>query len=223
MFFILSILLYSANAISFTVMFQDRIDAEYFNNQQIEVSSTFLNDFIKRSIRITNIVDREFPYLTENVDINCQHSNTILKDSVSYITYHWITRHEKVCVPNVGIFQKSNQLTDLAHWVADRNYITPLHYDTGDGYLWCTNGTKLVFLFPPEDRENLYMVKGSEGHLTTPPYILEKINISIYPNVKKTISYVSVLKSGSLLYIPRYWSHHVYTQKNSRCFSVWVL
>merc|ERR1719369_212166 len=112
-------------------------------------------------------------------------------------------------------------------WVGSEGAHTPCHQDTyGENLVGQVVGTKTWILFPPE-----------QGHLLCPtrvPYeessIYSNINFvnlshnstSILSNLNMTTPYMVTLHPGDVLYVPRHWWHHVYSNQFSISVNTWI-
>ena len=78
------------------------------------------------------------------------------------------------------------------------------HFDTMDNYLLHIYGQKRVFLFPPKDVSNLYVIDDK-------PRVFELDNVSVesFPNLKNCSAWKCVLDPGDILFIPAFWFHNV--------------
>lgn len=80
-------------------------------------------------------------------------------------------------------------------------------------------GTKQIFLYPPEDADNLYPFEGmlsntGQADPLNPDY--EK-----FPNFKKASGTMCYLGPGEMLFIPPGWWHHIVSLSPSFSISFW--
>jgi len=78
------------------------------------------------------------------------------------------------------------------------------HFDTMDNYLIHIYGNKRVYLFPPKDVMNLYVVDDK-------PQVFDLDNICFEksPNLLKCSVWKCELRPGDILFIPAFWFHNV--------------
>ena len=125
------------------------------------------------------------------------------------------------CVPFIG---KRNDI-HLGYWNSmNESYLTPMHADDSANVMWCKKGVKYVFLWNPDDHDNLYIsnwdIKGS-GSSRRSSYRVESVDADKYPNYWRAKRYVAKMEANDILHIPYRWIHHVYTMPGSLCINYW--
>lgn len=88
--------------------------------------------------------------------------------------------------------------------------LTGLHRDCTDGFLGQVFGDKIVYLYPPNEEDNLYLSRGYNN------YQMSKVlhhapDYELFPKFKNAQCIKIELKQGELLYQPAGWFHCVYT------------
>lgn len=97
-------------------------------------------------------------------------------------------------------------------WAGQNLSLSPLHYDSTDGYLCQIAGYKRVYLFSPDDSLYLYPM----SPLTNGQFNLSQIShvhnapVDIYPEFLHATTRSILLKPGDSLYIPQGWWHQVF-------------
>ncbi|XP_063821044.1 bifunctional peptidase and arginyl-hydroxylase JMJD5 [Ostrinia nubilalis] len=125
-----------------------------------------------------------------------------------------------IAEPEYCSFADTNEAVDMMAWYGPKGTISPLHYDHKRNLFTQVVGEKQVFLFSPQDTENLYPHEHELLHNTAridprfPDY--EK-----YPKYKDAKVYCCVLRAGQMLYIPPKWWHYVESLSISFSVSFW--
>lgn len=127
------------------------------------------------------------------------------------------------CVPFLG---KKNDV-HLGYWNSlNGTYLTPMHADNSANMMWCKQGVKYVFLWHPDDHENLYMqnwnMNGS-GSSRRSDYKDTNVDPKRFPNYWRARRYVVKMEANDILHMPYRWIHHVYTMPGSLCVNYWHL
>ncbi len=103
--------------------------------------------------------------------------------------------------------------TDLNIWLGPGGHTTPLHWDSNDGTLLQTVGSKKLILFPPSQSRNLYPF--SVFQKTFPPWFSQvhpqTPDFSQFPRLKTALTHKLEIELHpfELLYIPAFWWHEV--------------
>lgn len=173
------------------------------NFDPLDISSNCFDDYLYAKIHMKEI----------------RHKNVSYTHSMFSSGYHSIQIPPRVCVPFINHIDKAF----IGYWDNDNeNYLTPLHHDSAINVVWCHKGKKIFLLYPPEDRQSMYIgdwVGG--GKNTVIPYILENVDLKKYPKVASVTPYVVEIGPSDILYLPYGWGHHVYTIKNTLCVTYW--
>eukprot|EP00753_Platysulcus_tardus_P013196 PLAT364.1.p1 GENE.PLAT364.1~~PLAT364.1.p1 ORF type:complete len:314 (+),score=91.52 PLAT364.1:45-986(+) len=102
-------------------------------------------------------------------------------------------------------------------WMGPAGAVTGLHSDDENNVLVCLYGTKQVILFPPEQRELLYVTdkydSGTECCAVDP----EAPDLAAHPRFAEASGHIVQLEAGDVLFIPRGHWHHV--RSTSTCIS----
>lgn len=127
---------------------------------------------------------------------------------------------DDIAQPDYCCFSDNEEPVDTMAWYGPKGTISPLHHDPKKNLLTQIVGEKQLFLFSPEDSENLYPHEHELLHNTarvdpTAPD-LEK-----YPKYKNAKPYHCVLRAGQMLYIPPKWWHYVESLSISFSVSFW--
>jgi tetratricopeptide (TPR) repeat protein len=100
-------------------------------------------------------------------------------------------------------------------WVGSEGCLTPLHYDCSDGLLAQVLGKKRVWLFPPDDMDNVYLRStrrpGVDNWERQSMATLHGAPAEEWPHLRKARRWVADLQPGDLLYIPSDWLHEVHS------------
>lgn len=98
-------------------------------------------------------------------------------------------------------------------WIGNQNAVTGLHYDDEHNIIAQITGHKRFILYPYDQRENLYVNDKYDIGTECCDYDPEKQDYETYPLAKIADEFaLSIdLEPGDLLYIPRYWWHHVHS------------
>ena len=174
------------------------------NFDPLDISSNCFDDYLYAKIHMKEI----------------RHKNVSYTHSMFSSGYHSIQTPPRVCVPFINHIDKAF----IGYWDNDNeNYLTPLHHDHSINVVWCHKGKKIFLLYPPEDRQSMYIgeIGGGGGKDTGIPYILENVDLKKYPKVASVTPYVVEIGPSDILYLPYGWAHHVYTIKNTLCVTYW--
>lgn len=115
------------------------------------------------------------------------------------------------------------QIPDLAGrdvaaflWVSAKHHVTPMHFDGNYNLLGQIFGTKHVLLFAPNNFDRLYP-HGADHHYARHSQIfdLEAADLRRYPRLKEAEALHGILEPGTMLFIPNFWWHCVYTSEMS--------
>lgn len=113
-----------------------------------------------------------------------------------------------------------NSSIDIMAWYGPKGTVSPLHHDPKKNLLAQVVGEKLIFLFSPQESENLYPHRhellGNTARVDPRQPDLEK-----YPKYREVNGYYCVLKAGQMLYIPPKWWHFVESLSVSFSVSFW--
>lgn len=130
----------------------------------------------------------------------------------------------EACLPFLG---KRNEVT-RGYWNAlgaNMTTLTPAHSDRSSNFIWCASGTKYVFLWSPEDYQNLYMdeffYSETAGSERTIRFRLENVDLKQFPKYAQAKRYVVKLGPNDVLHMPLKWIHHVFTEPGSFCMNMW--
>ena len=101
------------------------------------------------------------------------------------------------------------------YWIGMAGNVTPIHWDSTEGILAQLIGTKTVLLWPPEQRQYLYLnAEGSSRGRQS--WIGSKArSIDAFPLFSKAEALVCTIRPGDALYIPAGWLHWVRTNEFS--------
>lgn len=133
-----------------------------------------------------------------------------------YLAYQPIT-NTKLAQPIIDTLEKLpfqlNPATDLNIWLGPAGHTTPLHWDSNDGTLLQTIGSKKLILFPPSQSRNLYPF--SVFQKTFPPWFSQvhpqTPDFARFPRLKTAMAHKLEIElhAQELLYIPAFWWHEV--------------
>lgn len=209
-------------------------------NEIIDVSETWLNETIKKSIPVYEgfkeiggnepfvirnssvemlnpLNDYYDPIATSSIKIrkfNKKHNvSTVFED-----LYH-IGSKQNVNIPLVG---RKNDIYSGYWFSGDKKWFTPMHDDIDNVFniLVCNSGKKVIFMWDPSKKENLSL-KGI-GSRTIIPYVFHNITQKQYQHVSNIERFVVVLNARDILYVPKNFIHTVYTWENTFCKSHWI-
>ncbi|MCD6039081.1 MAG: hypothetical protein K0S27_481 [Gammaproteobacteria bacterium] len=97
-------------------------------------------------------------------------------------------------------------------WAGQSMSITPLHYDSTDGYLCQVAGYKRVYLFSPKDSLYLYPrspLTGGQFNLSEITHV-HQAPVDTHPHFLHANIHSILLGPGDTLYIPQGWWHQVF-------------
>lgn len=236
-----------------SVNIDDSLDGGYRPGEMLNVDNEWFERFYKNSIPVTEISmkdanEMKYPAQTAFVVRNSTEWNPYDEDSECYDmfghmlyksgkqtyvnsvipnSYHSYIVNETgvaACVPFIG---KKNNI-HLGYWnnniKNNLSYVTPMHADGSANYMWCKEGLKYVFLWNPDDHDNLYInnwEEASSGSKRRSPYRVENVNMSKYPKYWRAKRYVAKMGANDILHMPYKWIHHVYTMPGSSCINYW--
>lgn len=146
-----------------------------FNNDNLIITSSNSNFFASNYIKEYRSYNCEEKYMKFNDFLNTNNKETnynyyLIQESKEYL--------EKL--NNIKIPYFVNNCTNRNLWINFGNVYTVLHYDCYDNFLWQIQGRKRILLFPPSERNKLYMYN---------PYPLDFLY-----NLKDDNRYYNVLK-----------------------------
>jgi len=185
--------------------------------------------FVVRNVKSIDYFDPEDecydPFAKFLVENSKNNSREYLQNVLRY--YHIHTQSFEAsegCLPFVG---KRNKV-DHGYWnamSANMTTLTPAHSDRSSNFVFCTAGTKYVFLWSPDDHQNLYMDKffhsPASGSERTIRFRLEYVDLHQFPKFAKATRYVVKLGPNDVLHMPLKWIHHVFTEPGSFCLNMW--
>ncbi|CAG0914784.1 unnamed protein product [Notodromas monacha] len=87
--------------------------------------------------------------------------------------------------------------------------VTPVHYDEQENFFAQVEGFKRCILFPPETFECLYPYPVFHPHDRQSQVDFDKPDFESFPKARHLRGFECVLEPGDVLYIPKYWWHHV--------------
>ncbi len=236
-----------------SVNIEDDLEGGYRPGEMLNLDDDWFERFYKNSVPVTEISmkdakEMKFPAQTAFVvknstewdpfdeesecydmvghmlykSINKSYVQSVIPNS--YHAYYANATGVPSCVPFIG---KKNSI-HLGYWnnniEHNVSYLTPMHADKSANYMWCKTGLKYVFLWNPDDHENLYMNHWDEtasGSLRRSPYRVENVNMSKYPKYWRAKRYVVKMEANDILHMPYKWIHHVYTFPGSSCINYW--
>ena len=236
-----------------SVNIDDSLEGGYRPGEVLNVNDEWFEEFYKNSVPVTEIsmkdaTEMKFPAQTAFVVKNSSGWNPFDEDSECYDMFgHMLYKSGKrsyvqnlisnsyhsyyvndtgvaSCVPFIG--KKNN--VHLGYWnnniKNNVSYVTPMHADASANYMWCKEGLKYVFLWNPDDHDNLYINNWENygsGSRRRSPYRVENVNTSKYPNYWRAKRYVLKMEANDILHMPYKWIHHVYTMPGSSCINYW--
>ena len=118
-------------------------------------------------------------------------------------------------LPSDKIFMKSL-------WFGPGGNTSPLHFDPFDNLFFQAYGSKVFYLFDPKDYASLY--PGSV--LSKTPHISgidpTKVDFDLHPKSRKAKMFEVKVDAGSVLFLPSYWWHQVYSEQLSISINIWM-
>eukprot|EP00943_MAST-04B_sp_MAST-4B-sp1_P008815 g8815.t1 len=120
-------------------------------------------------------------------------------------------------------------LTTNALLIGQERSVTPLHYDEQDNFLHQVSGDKTCFLFDPSHFKYFYPHPLHHVCDRQSQINFDAIDFDRFSNLKNILcndgksntckdklyhGYKCTLKPGDVLYIPKYWWHHITNSKN---------
>jgi hypothetical protein len=146
-----------------------------FNDDEIIINSSVNNFFSSNYIK---------EYTPNNCQENYMNFNNFLDTNkkTSQYNYYLIQESEEYLkkIKDIKIPYFINNLKNRNLWINFGKVYTVLHYDCYDNFIWQVQGTKRIILFPPSERNKLYMYN---------PYPLDFLY-----NIKHDSRYYNVLK-----------------------------
>ncbi len=101
-------------------------------------------------------------------------------------------------------------------WLSSPGHVTPTHYDGGEALFVQLRGRKRFVMFPPEAFEALYPFGVDHPQARYSRMLdLTAPDFERYPKAKGLTGYEAVLEPGSMLFVPQYWWHNVFTDSTS--------
>lgn len=127
---------------------------------------------------------------------------------------------DDIAQPEYCCFSETEEPVDTMAWYGPKGTISPLHHDPKKNLLTQIVGEKQLFLFSPEDSENLYpheheLLNNTARVDPTAP------DLQKYPKYSNAKPYHCVLRAGQMLYIPPKWWHYVQSLSISFSVSFW--
>jgi hypothetical protein len=149
-----------------------------FNNDDLIISSSNSNFFASNYIK---------GYLPNNCQENYMNFNDFLNMNNKVTNYnYYIIQESENYLEKLNDIKKPYFITNLNNrnlWINFGNVYTVLHYDCYDNFIWQVQGSKRIILFPPSERNKLYMYN---------PYPLDFLY-----NIRNDNRYLNVLKFES--------------------------
>ena len=101
-------------------------------------------------------------------------------------------------------------------WISAKGAITPTHFDGNSNMLAQISGLKHVYVFPPSDFARLYPYP-SDHHYGRHSQVFDlgSAELTRYPELAKVEALHALVGPGTVLFIPSYWWHCVYTVETS--------
>lgn len=100
-----------------------------------------------------------------------------------------------------------NAIHDQRLWMSNGNTSSSIHFDTHDTLLLQIDGTKEVYIWPPENANSFYMDSHTRYGLS--PINVDKVDLIKFPEFGKIQPYFIYLTPGDQLYIPNMWWHQL--------------
>jgi ribosomal protein L16 Arg81 hydroxylase len=146
-----------------------------FNNDDLIINISNSNFFVSNYIKEYRPYNCQEKYMNFNDFLNKNNKETnynyyLIQESETYL--------EKLNKIKTPYF--INNCINRNLWINFGNVYTALHYDCYDNFLWQIQGRKRILLFPPSERNKLYMYN---------PYPLDFLY-----NIKNDNRYYNVLK-----------------------------
>lgn len=111
--------------------------------------------------------------------------------------------------------------TDVNLWVGPGGNMTGLHYDKGNNFFIQLVGEKKFWLCSPKEFNNLY----PNSFYSKAPHMslvdLATLDYERYPKLKNVRIFEVIIQAGSILYIPSFWWHQVYSITQSMSINMW--
>lgn len=122
--------------------------------------------------------------------------------------------------PEYCCFSDSDDCIDIMAWYGPKGTVSPLHHDPKKNLLAQVVGEKQIFLFSPQESENLYPHR-HELLNNTARVDPRQPDLEKHPKYKEAKGFFCVLKPGQMLYIPPKWWHFVESLSVSFSVSFW--
>ena len=101
-------------------------------------------------------------------------------------------------------------------WLSSPGHVTPTHFDGGDALFVQLRGQKRFVMFAPESFEALYPFGVDHPQARYSRMLdLTAPDFQRYPKARGLKGYEAVLEPGSMLFVPQYWWHNVFTDSTS--------
>ncbi len=113
----------------------------------------------------------------------------------------------------------ADRLTADHLWIAEKNAVTPVHYDVANNLLAQVRGRKRLRLFAPN--EQLYPFP-----LTSPRSRMGRVTVdapdrAAFPGFKPEREVECVIEPGEVLFIPIFWWHQVHNLDTTIAVNFW--
>ncbi|XP_045515738.1 lysine-specific demethylase 8 isoform X2 [Pieris brassicae] len=128
--------------------------------------------------------------------------------------------HEDIIEPEYCSFAETDDGVNIMAWYGPKGTVSPLHHDPTKNLLAQVVGEKKIYLFSPNDSENLYPYESEllDNTARVDPRIPD---LNKYPKYQDAKAYYCVLKPGQMLFIPPKWWHFVESLSISFSVSFW--
>ncbi|MCX4247325.1 cupin-like domain-containing protein [Paraliomyxa miuraensis] len=103
-------------------------------------------------------------------------------------------------------------------WLGSSNTRSGLHFDPSENFLVQVFGKKKAMLVAPDDPASLYPMEPYVSKSKVDP---EDPDLSAFPGFARVEIKETVLEPGDLLFIPRFWWHHLRSLENSISVNHW--
>lgn len=147
--------LHKTDSVPFTCINMSKTDItindlqNIFNNDELLINSSINNFFTSNYIKEFNPKNCVETYMKFNDFLN-------MNKKITDYNYYLIQENEKY-LNSIGIPSFIHNLKNRNLWINFGNVYTVLHYDCYDNFLWQIQGKKRIILYPPSERNKLYM------------------------------------------------------------------